>query len=382
MSTHDAEPPPPPPPPLLPAPGLLAALGFSGPLSAADLALFVELLAGLVRAHVPLPDALKALGRDTESRRLCRALEAVQARVASGATLGEALRAQPGVFPELMIAMVEQGVASNQLHAVLMELVRAYRAQIRFREALWSLLISPVATAVVLFVLIVGLSLWNLPMLFEHVVRPYDGWGIETPWATNFLFMLGHWIREPGCWALATAALAVGWFAYRRLGASRRVRHSLQRMALLTPVLGEFLRTISLAHACRLLSLLLQRGLAIDGAFHMAAAATSFVPAQAALAEVAHRLSQGAALEEALRAQPFFPGTFVQMAATAQRQGELPQALSRMADLYEERGDLQGAKVRFLVFVGAQVAVSLFVLFLFTGYFTPLFGFQRTLRRR
>ena len=62
------------------------------PLSPAELAQFAELLAGLVRAKLPLPEALRLLGRDAENRRLRETLALVEAEAAAGAPLGEALR--------------------------------------------------------------------------------------------------------------------------------------------------------------------------------------------------------------------------------------------------------------------------------------------------
>ena len=68
--------------PLTSAPSLLGSLasaaGLAGPLSPADLALFAEMLAGLVRAKLPLPDALKLIGKEAENRALREALEEVE----------------------------------------------------------------------------------------------------------------------------------------------------------------------------------------------------------------------------------------------------------------------------------------------------------------
>ena len=44
---------------------------------------------------------------------------------------------------------------------------------------------------------------------------------------------------------------------------------------------------------------------------------------------------------------------------------------SRLTDLYEERADLQGAKVRLVIFLCTQLILSGFVLFLMLGYFMP-----------
>ncbi|MGD0094453.1 MAG: type II secretion system F family protein [Planctomycetota bacterium] len=112
-------------------------------LAPADLALFSELLAGLLDANLPLPEALRSLSQDAQSGALRKALAQVQEDVTGGVPFAEALRRRNGVFPELFVRVAEQGQAANNLPAALVEMVREYRSQARFREALWSQLVGP-----------------------------------------------------------------------------------------------------------------------------------------------------------------------------------------------------------------------------------------------
>ena len=194
------------------------------PLSAADLALFAELLTGLVRANMPLPEALKVLGREPESRRLRATLQALEREVTAGASLAEALRRR-GQFPELFSSLVEQGCATNDLYSVLLELAREYRSQERFQEALRTQLLGPAATAVVFGVLLLGMVIWNVAAPFRELLA---GLYVSPPLLTRLLFFFVDVLRDPLSLAVLVSAvgamLAAGAALWRCLAVRRRAR--------------------------------------------------------------------------------------------------------------------------------------------------------------
>lgn len=355
-----------------------AGLGLGGPLSPADLALFAELLAGLVRANLPLPEALKLIGKEAENRKLREALETVAQDVAAGVALPDALRRHEGRFPRLFTLLLEQGCVANDLHAALVELVREYRSQARFREQLWSQLMGPVVTAVFFGILVISLILFNVPQVFEQLYG--SGWGWRWWWyqrplplPTRLSLMLGGLVRNPYAITAFLAACACAVLVYRRLSASRRVRYWVQRTFLRLPVLGPYLRTMVLGRLCRLLSLLLNRRLPLHAALSLVRDSFTFVPAQEAVTRVAEQVEKGVPLPDALGACRFFPPTLASFVRGAEVHGELPQSLSRLAEMYEERGDVQGTQVRFLLYLSAQLAVGACVLFLALSLFMPIF---------
>ena len=80
---------------------------LSRSVSSADLALMTRQLATLVRAGMPLEQALRALGEQAGSRQLQSVITGVRAHITEGLSLGEALARFPGTFPQMYRAMVE-----------------------------------------------------------------------------------------------------------------------------------------------------------------------------------------------------------------------------------------------------------------------------------
>lgn len=358
------------PPPSLMT-GLVAAVGLGGPLGASDLALFAEMLAGLVRSKLPLPEALRLIGRETENRRLRGSLEAVEKEVAAGAPLPDALRRCGGKFPELFTRLLDQGVAANDLHAALVELVREYRSQARFREQLWSQLMAPVVTSMMLGLVVIGLILFNVPQVFATM---YQGWwGLSLPFPTRVMLELGRMVRDPRAIAAFLCLCVAAVIFFRRLRATPLTRLWIEKLALHFPVIGPYLRTALVARFCRMLGILLARRIPLNTALVFVRDSMTFLPVQLAVGQVCEAVDKGGVLSDAIGACRIFPPTLASFVRGAELTGELPQSLSRLADLYEERADLQGTQVRLLLFVSMQLAIGACVVFLVIGCFAPMY---------
>ena len=96
-----------------------AASACGGGVSATDLALLTRQLATLVRAGLPLEEALLAVSQQTEKPRVQSILLGVRAKVMEGHTLAAGLGDFPRVFPEIYRATVAAGEQSGHLDVVL-----------------------------------------------------------------------------------------------------------------------------------------------------------------------------------------------------------------------------------------------------------------------
>src|SRR5580704_16995937 len=87
--------------------------------STADLALLTRQIATLVRAALPLEEALLAVSQQSEKPRVQSILLGVRAKVNEGHTLAAGLAEFPRVFPEIYRATVSAGEQSGHLDIVL-----------------------------------------------------------------------------------------------------------------------------------------------------------------------------------------------------------------------------------------------------------------------
>jgi type IV pilus assembly protein PilC len=353
------------------------------PLSPTDLAQFAELLAGMVKAKLPLPQALRLLGADTSNRRLRETLASLERDVAAGVPLPEAMQRQNGRFPPLFTKLVASGCAANDLHATLIELVREYRSQARFREAMWTQLIGPIATSV-MFVVVLGVVIvMNLPFAMTRpYYQIYHSLRIDAPFPTRMLVWVSEALRDTELLALVSVILcgiAVLIVALLRQPATREVA---QDWFLGLPLIGSYLRTIFLARFCRLLSVLLKSKLPLDTALGLVADSFTYLPVRGSVQRVAAKANDGQSLVAALKTQTFFPPTFVQFVEGAALHGNLDQSLSNLAESYEQRATLEAARLRMLVYILSMLALGCLVIWLILAFFLPMFHFHDALRKK
>jgi type II secretory pathway component PulF len=126
---------------------------------------FVNLqLAGMLRSGIPLEGALRQLGLDMRRGRLRRELEQLNAALANGIPLGEALAARD--LPEFYVRMLQAGARNNDLPAVLNIVADYYQRAHLVWTRLKGLMVYP---AIVLLAAL-GLSLF-LTFLVAGLIR-------------------------------------------------------------------------------------------------------------------------------------------------------------------------------------------------------------------
>ena len=306
-----------------------AGLNRARRISAAALALLTRQLATLLRAGMPLDEALRALGAQTAARRLQAVLADVRARITEGASLDEAMSVYPGVFPEFYRSMVAAGEAGGGLEEALERLADYTETRRALRQSLSTALIYPAILTLVSLLVVAVLLIYVVP----EIVRVFQQTGQSLPWLTTALIASSQALREFG-WLLclgAALALLLGRFLLGRTVIRARV----DRMLLDMPFLGRITRMLHAARLTRSLAILTKSGVPLLEALEISGRMVINIPLRAAVDDAAVRVREGGRLHKALDDCGWFPPLLVQMLASGEESGELDDMLARAAS-YEE----------------------------------------------
>lgn len=347
-------------------------------LNSRDYILFAEALSGLVRAGVALPEALRKIATETESRALTNALSELEREISAGTPLTEALEKNPQGFPTMLVQLIRAGTHSNDLHGALLEIAREYRSQQKMRDQLLAELIFPLATACIGMVLVTVLVFILIPVFFEPI---YASWQRDLPWPTRALFALSKFLRTSVNGPVAIVGTAVLGYLLLRLWSGPGGSAWTHILLLRIPVVGRFLRTSIVGSLTRQLSLFLTRGIPLPVALQLAEDCMWLQPARDSIRAIRSQVEKGDALSTAMENSEFIPATVVMLVRGAETHGDLPQTMKMIGEEQDEIQAIQSKQVIFLTFLLAQVVVASAVFFLLIAMFAPIFRIQDALRR-
>ena len=130
--------------------------------------------------------------------------------------------------------------------------------------------------------------------------------------------------------------LATLWGGYRLLTRALKQKAAVDRFLLRVPAIGPCLESLALARFCLAARLTLGAGLAVKPALRRSLEATGNAAYPARFEEAAAVLRRGDDLVTVLRACQIFPAEFLDIVATAEEAGRVPEVMEQQARYYQE----------------------------------------------
>jgi general secretion pathway protein F len=343
-------------------------------ISGLDLALLTRQLATLVRAGLPLDEALLAVSEHTEKPRLKSIVLGVRAKVVEGHSLAVGLDEFPYAFPPVYRATVTAGEQAGQLDAVLERLAEYTESRHGLRQKVSQAMIYPIVLTGIAFFIVTLMLVYVVP----KVVGVFETTGQRLPIMTRVLIAISgafqHW-----WWALLAGLVAAAYAAYR-LMQNEDVRRRVHWWLLKTPVLGRVTRGLNTARFTRTLSILTGSGVPALEALRISASVVANLPMRAAVEEAAARVSEGGAIGRALGQSKLFPAMAIHLISSGEASGELDNMLDRAATHQEKEMDsLLGTMVSVLEPL-LIVVMGLVVLAIVMAILLPIFEISQFAR--
>jgi len=334
--------------------------------SRAQLCELTRQLATLTGAGIALVDALATLERQLVEPALRNLLVGVRGALAEGLGLARSLARQGGVFSALYCALVEAGERSGRLAQVLERLADHLEQVQRQQHKARTALIYPCVLMGVSLAVVVGLMSFVVPRLTEQFAHS----GQSLPLITRLLIGASEALLLAGPWLLGAAVLGAA-------GAARLLRRPhwcLRRDDLLLrlPRVGALLRVLESARLSRSLAILVGSGVPLLEALQVATATLENRRIRLALERVQVDVQGGVSLHRALDASGQFPPMLLNMVASGEASGTLPDMLERVAD-NQERGFARQVDTVMALFEPLMIlAMGAVVLFIVLAVLLPI----------
>jgi general secretion pathway protein F len=221
---------------------------FKG-ISGLDLALLTRQLATLVKAGLPLEEALLAVSEHTEKPRIQSILLGVRAKVLEGQSLAVGLDEFPYAFPPVYRATVTAGEQAGQLDAVLERLADYTESRHGLRQKVSQAMVYPIVLTTIALFIVTLMLVYVVP----KVVGVFETTGQKLPIMTRALIALSTGLQQ--WWPVLLAVIVAGIYAVNRLLKREEVRRRVHWWLLKAPIFGRVTRGLNTARFTRTLSI-------------------------------------------------------------------------------------------------------------------------------
>jgi len=296
-------------------------------LSGADTVSFLQQLATLIAAGMPLVDTLASIAAGMDRRKTKSAVVMIRQSVLEGGSLAAALRDQK--MEDVVCNMIAAGEETGQLEAVAARLAELLEHRQQLNQDLMSATLYP---AIILgFGMLVMLFL--MAVVVPQVVTVFDRAGGDLPILTKAVIAVSDFLRAYGGWlVLAIAGAGLVYSLSMRKIELRRQRDGL---LLRLPGIGKLLAKIDTARFSRTLGMLLNGGVPALAAIHIANQNWTMLPLRRLGESARENLREGGSLSDALKAGGMIPHMAIQLLAVGEQSGSLDAMLMRIAEHFE-----------------------------------------------
>src|SRR5438552_2389411 len=222
-----------------------------------DFLLFNQQLAALLRAGIPILQAITMLRRRATSARLRTVLAEIEEAIRGGSALSQAFAAQGATFPRIYTASILAGERSGALDEVLSRYVNYMRRSVGLRRKIRGALAYPTFLLMASLGMVVFLTVYVVPRMSGL----FTGFGNKLPLPTVIVLGISGWLMHNALWLVPV--LAIGSIVMIIWSRTLPGRLTIDRFMLKLPLVGNLLVQLSVAQAARSLATLLAGGITL-----------------------------------------------------------------------------------------------------------------------
>lgn len=348
--------------------------GGGGRVSARDMALTTRQLAVLLRAGMPLVEALAAMIEQTTRPRLRAAFYDIRDKVNAGRTLADAMAEHPRIFNNLYVSMVRAGEISGALEPVLFRLADITEHQAKLR----SQIVSTMAYPAFMGLFAVGVITFLMMVIVPRITQIFQKQQAKLPRITEIMigtsdFLASYWFVIVG--------VVIGVFMLWRGWVSRpEGRKTWDRWKLRFPLFGDLHLKLVCARFTRTLGTMLQSGLTMLPALDVVSSVLENRYIQEHMEDVKAGVRRGRDLAAPLKETGFFPPMMIHMIDLGQRSGEIEDMLIKVAETYDDDVRLTIEAVVGLMEPIIIIVMGIFVGFIVLSILLPILNMSQNLR--
>lgn len=339
-----------------------------------DLSLMTRQLATLIKANIPLVDALTAIAEQVENPILAEAISDCKNMVNEGQPLYKSLAKYPNIFNVIYISMAEAGEMSGTLDVILLRLAEFTESEAELNQKVRGAMVMPVIQLVIMIGAVFFLFIKVVPEIMTIFETMPD---VELPLMTQIVSNISK--EFVAHWYLYLGALIISVLFFINWKNSSEGRKTWDSVSLKLPLFGEIIRMVAISRFTRTLATLLNGGVPMLAAMDIVRNVVDNHILAAAIDEARSNISEGESIAGPLKKSGQFPPIVVHMVNIGEKTGDLENMLTLVADAYDFQVKSKVENLTTIINPVMLVLMGIIVSVIFMAIMVPMFDLSNKL---
>lgn len=339
-----------------------------------DLILFSHQMYTLIKAGVPITQALTSLAESTRKHDLKEALKDVADSLQSGRDLSSSLNRHPHIFTNLIVSIVQVGENSGNLDQAFLQISKYLETEKDTRDRIKSALRYPIIVLFAIAVAVTIINIWVIPAF----AKLFASFKAELPWATKILIGTSNFFVS--YWPYMLATLLLGFVGLRTWIKTDHGRYVWDRFKLKIPLIGDILNRATLARFARSFAMVQRAGVPLVQGLTVVANAVDNRYVGDHILAMRNGIERGESVTRTAALSGMFTPMVLQMMGVGEETGALDTMMEQVAEFYEREVDYDIKSLSTNMEPILIVGIGIMVLILALGVFLPMWDLAKAAR--
>jgi type IV pilus assembly protein PilC len=322
----------------------------------------------LMRAGVPIIDALTDLRDSVENPAFRQIVASLLEDIDGGLKLSEAMANHPRAFDDVFVALIRTGEAAGQLPDVLTKLTENLKWQDEMAAQVKRAMMYPLFAGTIIIVVLFVLMIYLVPQLAQ-AMRAMTS---NPPPQTMALIAISAWMKQ--YWYLAIGVpIAAIITALVLVKTNDDAKFALDRLLLKLPMAGPLISKVILARFSTFFALMYQSGIGVLDCIQISEKIVGNRVIEQGLQRVGRDINDGTGITQAFQNVRLFPPLVIRMLKVGESTGGLDTALLNVSYFYNRDVKETIARVQELIQPALTMILGGILIVIILTIFSPMY---------
>ena len=341
----------------------------------ADIYNFTRQLSVMLKAGVPLVDALDSVHSDDTNPLLNRTLDSIIDDVNSGLSLSRAMEKHPKVFDNMFTNIVRAGESAGVLDKVMFQLADFIAHDLKLRMGITQAIRYP--SIVIGITMLVGV--FAVTYILPRFSTLFSSTRIELPLPTRILLGIDQFINDN--WGGIIFFILFFAFAFWRALNTKAGLYQWHKFVLSLPVFGPIAQKMAISRFCHVLDTLDRTGVPILQALEISGKTAGNTYIEDRLSKVHTDVQMGKKVATSINTHThdIFPSHVLKMIQVGEDAGAMDDMLGEIGDMTDAEVQDRVLKLTATIEPIITVVMGVFILILALAIFLPIWDMYEAL---